>query len=87
MSPGSDKLQISIPMPNIPTTPDYQTFLAEVKARIRAAQYEALKAVNKEQLQLYWDIGKMIVQKQKQLGWGKSVVKQISNDIRLDFPE
>jgi hypothetical protein len=42
---------------------DYETFLAEIKERIRQSQYDALKAVNKELIKLYWDIGKMIVEK------------------------
>jgi hypothetical protein len=44
---------------------DYTTLLSEIKQRIRSAQYEALKAVNKELIALYWDIGKLIVEKQK----------------------
>ena len=40
---------------------DYRNLLVEVKQRIRSAQYEALKAVNKELIALYWDIGRMIV--------------------------
>ena len=39
----------------------YTALLAEVKERIRAAQYEALRAVNKELVALYWDIGRDIV--------------------------
>ncbi|TAE18477.1 MAG: DUF1016 domain-containing protein [Bacteroidetes bacterium] len=56
-----------------------------MKARIRQAQYEALKAVNKEQLQLYWDLGKMIVEKQQQTRWGKSVVERIAKDLQAEF--
>jgi hypothetical protein len=64
---------------------DYASFFAEVRERIRSSQYEALRAVNKELIQLYWDIGRMIVEKQ-QLGWGKSVVEQLSEDIRKEYP-
>ncbi len=35
----------------------YSAFLTEIKDRIRKAQYEALKSVNKELIALYWDIG------------------------------
>jgi len=65
---------------------DYIDFFAEVKERIRRSQYEALKAVNKELIQLYWDIGRMIVEKQRDLGWGKSVVEQLSKDIQKEYP-
>ncbi len=68
-------------------TQDYKILLTEIKTRIRSAQYEALKAVNKELISLYWDIGKMIVEKQKGETWGKSVVEKLSEDLRKEFPE
>ena len=40
---------------------DYGDLLLEVKARVGAAQYEALKAVNKELVILYWDIGRIML--------------------------
>jgi hypothetical protein len=43
---------------------DYAILLAEVKERVRAAQYDALKAVNKELVALYWDIGRMTTERQ-----------------------
>ena len=60
----------------------YNVFLSEVKERIRQAQYEALKAVNKELISLYWDIGRMIVDKQSEFGWGKSVVENLAIDLQ-----
>jgi predicted nuclease of restriction endonuclease-like (RecB) superfamily len=65
---------------------DYINFFTEVKERIRRSQHEALKAVNKELIQLYGDIGRMIVDKQQELGWGKSVVEQLSKDIQKEYP-
>ena len=53
---------------------DYISFFTEVKERIRRSQYEALKAVNKELIQLYWDIGRMIVEKQQDLSYGVKVM-------------
>ncbi|MFH1287739.1 MAG: PDDEXK nuclease domain-containing protein [bacterium] len=68
------------------TTNEYTNLLREVKQRIRSAQYEALKSVNKELIQLYWDIGKMIVERQKKYGWGKSVVETLARDLQAEFP-
>ena len=65
---------------------DYQTFLKEIKGKILEAQYNALKAVNLELIKLNWDIGKSIVEKQEQLGWGKSVVENLSKDLQNEFP-
>jgi len=50
----------------------YNHFLKDIKQRIRIAQYEALKSVNKELILLYWDIGGKIVDNQKKHGWGES---------------
>ena len=65
---------------------DYRALLAEVKERIRAAQYAALRAVNTELIALYWDIGQMIVTRQQGETWGKSVVQQLAADLREEFP-
>ena len=43
----------------------YPALLKEIKERIRSAQYEALKSVNKELISLYWDIGRVIIERQK----------------------
>lgn len=58
----------------------------EVQQRIRSAQYDALKAVNREMINLYWDIGKMIVTRQQNVNWGKSVVEQLAKDLQAEFP-
>jgi predicted nuclease of restriction endonuclease-like (RecB) superfamily len=71
---------------NKPTFEEYGNLLVEVKQRIRSAQYEALKAVNKELIALYWDIGKMIVTRQQGATWGKSVVEQLAKDLQNEFP-
>jgi predicted nuclease of restriction endonuclease-like (RecB) superfamily len=68
-----------------PVPDDYRNLLVEVKQRIRSAQYEALKAVNKELIALYWDIGKMIVTRQQGASWGKSVVEQLAKDLQAEF--
>lgn len=65
---------------------EYLIFFAEVKNRIRSAQYEALKAVNKELVGLYWDLGEMIVKKQMEAGWGKAVVETLAKDLQDEFP-
>jgi hypothetical protein len=65
---------------------DYNSLLGEIKRRIRSAQYDALKAVNLELITLYWDIGKMIVGRQAGESWGKSVVRNLANDLQKEFP-
>jgi predicted nuclease of restriction endonuclease-like (RecB) superfamily len=64
---------------------DYTALLLDVKARIRAGQYAALRAVNRELMTLYWDIGRMIVERQQDEGWGKAVVKHLAADLQAEF--
>ncbi len=63
---------------------DYPVLLNDIKQRIRSAQYQALKAVNKELISLYWDIGRIIVERQKEETWGKSVVEQLAKDLQAE---
>ena len=64
----------------------YAALLAEVKERVRSAQYAALRAVNLELVALYWDIGRMIAGRQAGGSHGKAVVKQLAVDLRMEFP-
>jgi predicted nuclease of restriction endonuclease-like (RecB) superfamily len=65
---------------------DYPNLLSAIKQRIRSAQYEALRAVNKELITLYWDIGRMIVERQQGSTWGKAVVATLAGDLQHEFP-
>ena len=64
----------------------YNHFLKEIKQRIKNAQYESLKSVNKEMILLYWDIGSKIVDNQQKHGWGKAVVETLAKDLQTEFP-
>ncbi len=70
---------------NIQTTKEFTSFVNEIKNKILSSQYEALKKVNKELIDLYWSIGKNIVEKQQQHNWGKSVVKNLSLELQKEF--
>ncbi|MDQ7773495.1 MAG: PDDEXK nuclease domain-containing protein [Elusimicrobiales bacterium] len=72
-------------MPGMPVK-NYGALLAEIKSRVRAAQYTALRAVNRELVGLYWDIGRLIVERQKREAWGRSVVERLAADLRAEFP-
>jgi hypothetical protein len=65
---------------------DYPALLGEIKTRIRSAQYEALKAVNKELVQLYWDIGRAITERQAAGVHGQAAVKRLVVDLQREFP-
>jgi len=73
-------------MTNITDKNSYTQLLNSIKERIRKTQYDALKAVNKELIALYADIGRMIVERQDKEGWGKSVVGKLAKDLQIEFP-
>lgn len=64
----------------------YEAFIGELKNRISLARLSAGRAVNRELVLLYWDIGRGIVEKQRALGWGESVVEMVAADLRRAFP-
>ena len=63
----------------------FVSFVEDIKTRIKASQYRALQAVNKEHIQLYWDIGQTIVERQEQYGWGKSIVEKLATELQKEF--
>src|SRR5258706_10995740 len=70
----------------IPLQP-YDHFLQDLKARIRTAQVRAGLAVNRELVLLYWGIGRDILARQQEQGWGAKVIERLSADLRHSFPE
>jgi predicted nuclease of restriction endonuclease-like (RecB) superfamily len=66
---------------------DYETFLTDLKVRIRSAQVRAALAVNRELVLLYWQIGRDILTRQQQQGWGAKVIQTLSKDLKQEFPE
>ncbi len=64
----------------------YPELLDELKARILGARVKAALAVNAELVGLYWSIGRVIIGKQEQQGWGAKVMERLSRDLRAAFP-
>src|SRR5215470_19294275 len=65
----------------------YEDFLLDLKARIQAAQVRAALAVNRELVTLYWQIGREILARQQQQGWGAKVIDRLAKDLHAAFPE
>ena len=65
----------------------YDDFLHDLKERIRVAQVRAALAVNRELVLLYWEIGRDILARQQQHGWGARVVDRLASDLHHAFPE
>lgn len=65
----------------------YATLLQQVKARVLLAQRKAIYTANEEMLSMYWDIGKLLSESQKQIGWGNNALEQLANDLKNDYPK
>lgn len=63
---------------------EYFHILENVKTAIQSAQYRAVLGVNREQILLFWNIGKVISENRQ---YGSRFVENLARDIKLDFPE
>ena len=73
---------------NVPAKPDaYAELLKELKGRIASARVKAALAVNAKLVTLYWHVGKGIIARQEQEGWGTKVLERLSRDLRKAFPD
>lgn len=66
---------------------NYDDFFHNLKERIRSTQVKAALAVNQELVLLYWQIGREILQRQQEEGWGAKVVDRLAQDLKIEFPE
>ena len=64
----------------------YQNAVDVIKTAILQSQARAAKAVNQEQLALYYGIGRYISENTRNYGWGTGVLKQISDSLKLELP-
>ena len=67
--------------------PEYKKLIQQLKERVVSARMRAMLAVNAEQIKLYWEIGKGIVERQKHSDWGSKLVEQLSLDLTNAFPD
>jgi len=73
--------------PAASTPTGYAGWLTELKIRIRETRVRAALAVNSELIGLYWRIGRDILERQAQDGWGSKVVDRLAADLRAEFPD
>jgi predicted nuclease of restriction endonuclease-like (RecB) superfamily len=74
------------PIASIDTPDGYNIWLMELKKRIHTAQQRATLAVNRELILLYWQIGRDILDRQAEQGWGAKVIERLAHDLRNSFP-
>jgi len=66
---------------------NYTNFLEEIKTTISKAKLQVVRTVNKQLISLYWNIGSIIVSRQAEYKWGKSVVEQLAKDLHYEYPD
>lgn len=70
----------------VKSTVEYTSIFSDLKERIICSQQNAIYAVNKELVLLYWDIGNIILKNQVQQGWGAKIIDSLSSDLKKTFP-
>ena len=75
-------------LPTVGARPSgFAALLADIKGRIQSAQTRAVLAVNQELVRLYWDIGRIINQRQTREGWGTAVIPRLARALHNELPE
>ena len=75
------------PGPHISLPEDYSDILSEIKRRIQSERLRIVMAANSAMVLLYWDIGRMILDRQDREGWGARVIDRLAADLREAFPD
>jgi len=71
----------------LPEPSGYAELLEQLKARVPTSQVRAARSANSELLQLYWSVGRDILDRQEQAGWGSRVIDRLAQDLRAEFPD
>ena len=82
-----DGASFPIPPPRAALAGDYAEMLSEIKQRIQQERLRVVLAANSAMILLYWDIGRMILDRQERAGWGAKVIDRLSADLRAATPE
>jgi predicted nuclease of restriction endonuclease-like (RecB) superfamily len=65
----------------------YAGLLRDIKARVQQAQTKAILSANRQMIELYWDVGRLIHKQQKTEGWGAGVIPRLAIDLKNELPE
>lgn len=67
------------------TSPEYKSWIIELKAKVRSSQIKAALAVNTALIEFYWDLGKML--SEKEAIWGSKLVEHVAKELKIEFPD
>lgn len=65
----------------------YAETLGDIKQRIQHERLRVVMAANSAMVLLYWDIGRLILERQEREGWGAKVIDRLAADLREAYPE
>ncbi len=66
---------------------EYKNWIAELKSKIHAARRKVAYSINSQLIEMYWEIGKDISEKQEESKWGSKFIEQIALELKHEFPE
>jgi len=69
------------------TTSDFFEWITMLKVKIQSARNKLAFSINSQVLELYWEIGRDISEKQQKSGWGSNFVEKVAEELKQDFPE
>jgi predicted nuclease of restriction endonuclease-like (RecB) superfamily len=87
LSIGNTETESEVTQVTFNFSKEYKIFLGELKDKIRGGRLKAALAVNREVIELYWQIGNQILNKQEEAAWGSKLVDVLSQDLQNAFPE
>lgn len=64
----------------------YDDLFGRIRDEVKAARVQAARAVNAEVINLYWRVGRLLVDRRAEQGWGAKIVQRLSDDLRAEFP-
>jgi predicted nuclease of restriction endonuclease-like (RecB) superfamily len=65
----------------------YVLLLQTLKEKIREARLRASVVVNAQLLQVYWEIGQIILEQQSKEGWGAKIIERLASDLKIEFED
>jgi predicted nuclease of restriction endonuclease-like (RecB) superfamily len=65
---------------------EFFNWITELKSKIHSANTKAALTINSQLLELYWEIGKDISERQSNSNWGSKFIEQTAIELRKKFP-
>src|SRR5437867_4172340 len=84
---ATDQAVFPASSPVLDMPPDYVSLLRHIKQRIQQERVRTVLTANSAMVMLYWDIGRVILERQGQEGWGAKVIDRLAADLHRAFPD